>query len=97
MKQEVIPSWLPREEWEGFRPMRKKIKKEMTPRAEQMAMKKLQWLMDQGEEAALALAQSEYYNWQDLYAVKPEFYQMMKDVEPQSAAVLQFTSRKWAN
>lgn len=65
-----IPDWVPSEPWSDFVAMRIRIKKPMTDRAKQMAIKKLAELMDHGHDIAAVLDQSVFNSWQDLYPIK---------------------------
>jgi hypothetical protein len=65
-----LPDWIPFAEWQEFREMRAKIKKPLTPRAEQMAITELDGLREKGEDAATVLLQSVFHCWQSLYPVK---------------------------
>lgn len=62
-----LPDWLPKDDWQAFKEMRKTIKKPMTGRAEQMIIKKLQ-AMKSG--ASQILQQSIINCWQDIYELK---------------------------
>lgn len=65
-----LPDWLPKEAWEGFEAMRKAIKKPLTDRARQMALNKLDEFRKAGHDPRRVLEQSEFNQWQDLYAPK---------------------------
>lgn len=65
----ALPEWLPSEAWAGYVEMRRKIRKPMTPRAEQLAINTLQKLKDQGQDAGAVLDQSVMNSWQGLFAV----------------------------
>jgi hypothetical protein len=66
----VLPDWVPKEPWQGFEAMRQRIKKPLSDRAKRMAVNKLDDLRKQGHDAAKVLEQSEFNQWQDLYAPK---------------------------
>lgn len=94
----TYPDWLPLEAWEGFKAMRKTIKKPMTARAETMAIKMLDTLRLQGENVELVLMQSEYHGWQGLFAVKPEFRQQITgDTRKGSEFLDKISDRTWAH
>lgn len=62
-----LPDWLPKDDWQAFKEMRKAIKKPMTERAEQMLIKKLQAMKS---SPSLILQQSIINCWQDIYELK---------------------------
>lgn len=72
----VLPEWVPKEVWNDYLEMRKKIKKPMTSAAKKLAVKKLQLLTDfpsNGEAIQIAtkiLNQSVFHNWQGLFPLK---------------------------
>lgn len=68
-----MPDWLPKENWQGFVEMRQKIRKPMTQRAVAMILKKLEGLMQTGQDVAAVLDQSVVKSWQDVFPVKQEF------------------------
>lgn len=65
-----LPDWMPLEAWQGFREMRIKIKKPMTPRAERMAISKLEDFRSRGHDPTEILNQSTFNDYQDLYEIK---------------------------
>lgn len=65
----MMPDWVPIEAWAGYLEMRKKIRKPMTPRAEQLAINTLDKLRQQGQDVAAVLDQSTLNSWQGLFAV----------------------------
>lgn len=65
----MIPDWMPAEAWQGYLDMRKKIRKPMTARAEQLAINTLDKLRQQGQDAGAVLDQSTMNSWQGLFAV----------------------------
>jgi len=67
---EKLPDWLPVEAWNGYVEMRKRIKKPMTGRAEQLRLVDLQKFHDSGYDVAAILDQSTANNWTDLYEPK---------------------------
>lgn len=68
-----LPDWLDKEGWEDYKAMRKLIKKPMTPRAEELAIKKLKRLINQGYNNTDILEQSVFNSWQGLFPIKEEF------------------------
>lgn len=68
--QAPLPDWLPMEAWTGFVEMRKRIRKPMTPRAQQLVLKALQDMQSKGLSVAQALDNSTRNSWVDVYAPK---------------------------
>lgn len=66
-----LPDWIPLEAWNAWVDMRKKKKKPLnTDRAINMAINKLESLMNQGHNPEEVLDQSTFNNWQGLFPVK---------------------------
>ena len=65
------PVWVPEEAWNGYKAMRKKLRKPMTERAEKMLVNDLEKLKDAGEDITACLEQSELRCWLGVFAVKP--------------------------
>lgn len=65
-----LPDWLDKEIWEAFLEMRKKIKKPLTPYAEQLAIKKLEKFRADGEDAQEILDRAIIGSWQGIYSLK---------------------------
>ena len=65
-----LPGWIDREAWEGFAAMRKSIKKPMTQRAMDLAVKALAKLAEMGHAPAAVLNQSTLHSWIGLFEVK---------------------------
>lgn len=68
--QAPLPEWLPMEAWTGFVEMRKRIRKPMTPRAQQLVLKTLEDMRAKGLSVAQALDNSTRNSWVDVYAPK---------------------------
>lgn len=68
--QAPMPEWLPMEAWTGFVEMRKRIRKPMTPRAQQLVLKTLEDMRAKGLSVAQALDNSTRNSWVDVYAPK---------------------------
>jgi hypothetical protein len=62
-----VPEWVPIESWKGFVEMRKRIRKPMTPRAEQLAIKTLDKLRSKGNDPEQVLDRSTMACWQGLF------------------------------
>lgn len=69
-EKNIIPDWIPAEEWKGFIDMRKRIRKPMTDRAVQLAISTLEKLKSQGEDVAQVLNQSVMKSYTGLFPVK---------------------------
>lgn len=69
---EIIPSWVDADAWEGWKEMRKKIRKPLTSRAMQLALKKLEELKQAGENITDVLDQSTLNCWQSFYPVRKD-------------------------
>lgn len=69
MKNLSLPDWIPAEAWAGYVEMRKKIKKPMTERAEQLAIATLDKLRQQGQDVGAVLDQSVMNAWQGLFPI----------------------------
>lgn len=65
-----LPGWIDREAWEGFAAMRKSIKKPMTQRTMDLAVKALAKLAEMGHAPAAVLNQSTLHSWVGLFEVK---------------------------
>lgn len=70
----VIPDWIPKDEFEEYRKMRIKIKKQMTGKAVELAVNKLEKLKKEGYDLKAVLEQSILNSWQGLFPVKIEGY-----------------------
>lgn len=69
----ILPQWLPQEAWDGYIEMRKTIKKPLTKRALEMAIRKLDEFRKRGWEPGAILDQSTFMCWQGLYPLKGDF------------------------
>lgn len=65
-----IPDWVPDRAWKAFVEMRQKIKKPLTEYAKELALKDLQNLVEQGQNAEAVINQSVLKSWQGFFAVK---------------------------
>ncbi len=68
----MLPDCVPRESWDGYVEMRRKIKKPMTDRAVKLAIGVLEGLVARGQDAGAVLDQSTFYGWQGLFEVRVE-------------------------
>ena len=68
--QAPLPDWLPMEAWSGYVEMRKRIRKQMTPRAQQLVLKSLADMQAKGLSVAQSLDNSTRNSWVDVYEPK---------------------------
>ena len=68
----LLPDWVNREAWDGFVEMRKKIKKPLTDRAMNLALKDLEKLRLEGHNPIEVLNQSTKNCWQGLFPIKEQ-------------------------
>lgn len=66
----VLPSWIPKDAWDAYLEMRRRIRKPMTQRAMELAVIELAKLRDQGHDPKAVLDQSTLHSWQGLFEVK---------------------------
>lgn len=66
----ALPEWIDKDAWQGYEEMRRKIRKPMTDRARQMAVKELAGLQARGHPANSVLDQSTQHSWQGLFELK---------------------------
>ena len=66
----ILPDFIPKEAWEGFVEMRKKIKSPITDYAVKRAINKLKEMKEAGEDIEKVLDQSTMANWKGLFPVK---------------------------
>lgn len=70
--QAPLPDWLPKEAWAGYVEMRKRIRKQMTPRAQQLVLKSLADMQAKGLSVAQSLDNSTRNSWVDVYEPKEQ-------------------------
>ena len=68
--QAPLPAWLPQDAWAGYVEMRKRIRKQMTPRAQQLVLKSLADMQAKGLSVAQSLDNSTRNSWVDVYEPK---------------------------
>lgn len=66
----VLPDWMPADSWSEFVKFRKQIKAPMTDRAQELALKKLATLKDEGNDPVAVIEQSMINGWKGLFEVK---------------------------
>jgi hypothetical protein len=67
------PDWLPLESWAGFMEMRKSCHRPLTPRAQELIIKKLAKLRAEGHDPARVLDQSVERGWQGIFPIKDDY------------------------
>lgn len=65
-----LPPWIDQEAWFAYDEMRKKIRKPMTPRAQELVLKKLAGFEARGFSSTASLNQSVMSSWTDVYEPK---------------------------
>jgi uncharacterized protein YdaU (DUF1376 family) len=68
----ALPDWLPREPWDGFVEMRRKIKKPLTDRGILLAIKKLAELRAQGQDVTAVLDKATLNCWAEPWGTKAQ-------------------------
>ena len=68
--QAPLPDWLPMEAWAGYVEMRKRIRKQMTPRARTLVLQALDKMRAKGVDVSQALDNSTRNSWVDVYEPK---------------------------
>jgi len=68
----ILPDWMPKEEWDGFVEMRKKIKKPLTDLAKKLTVNELERLKKAGNEPRAVLNQSIQRSWQGVFELKSQ-------------------------
>lgn len=66
----LIPDWLPTDKWQDFKDHRKALKKPLTPKAEQLAISKLDSLRISGNDPVEVINNSIMNGWQGLFELK---------------------------
>lgn len=74
----VLPSWIDAQAWADYEDMRGKLRKPMTDKARQLAVRELEKLQAQGFSPRLVLEQSVLNSWQGLFELKGQFLQQNK-------------------
>lgn len=68
----ILPDWVPKQEWDNFVEMRKKIRRPMTEAAMKLAVRELEKLRQKGEDVVSVINQSILNAWQSFYPIKNE-------------------------
>lgn len=66
----VLPDWIPKETWDQFLEMRKRIKKPPTEYAIKLLIDKLNRFRSNGQDIKLVLEKSITSGWQDVFEIK---------------------------
>lgn len=69
-QENLIPDWVPREQWDGFVEMRKKMRSPMTEYAMRLNIGTLSKLRNQGHPPVAVLEQSITHGWKGLFELK---------------------------
>lgn len=69
----ALPDWIGSDLWEAFREVRRGKKAAMTVRAEELILRELQRLKEQGHDPTAVVEQSIRSGWKDVYPVKPDW------------------------
>jgi hypothetical protein len=67
---DTLPPWLPKEPWDGFVEMRKKIRKPLTDTAKNLIIKKLDSFRKQGFDVVAIVEESTMNCWQGVFTPK---------------------------
>lgn len=73
MKAFELPDWIDPETWRDYENMRKQIKRPLSDRARNIAVKKLQDLYRQGYSPEDVLEQSIFMCWQGLFEIRQQY------------------------
>ena len=68
----IVPEWVPTQAWQGYEEMRRRNRKQMTDRARELAVKRLNELREAGHDPEAVLNQSTFNSWQGLFPLKAE-------------------------
>jgi hypothetical protein len=77
----VLPDWLEPSVWQSFREFRRDTKHPLTPAAEELAIKRLRTLMEQGNDPTEVINQSIVSGWRGLFPVKSDRTQQNEQKE----------------
>lgn len=66
----IIPDWMPRQAWEEYVSMRKKIKKPMTKYGMYLATRQLDGMRLDGQDIEAVLNRSTQHSWTGLYEIQ---------------------------
>lgn len=73
MKKDLLPQWIPKDAWNGYCDMRKLKKKPMTPGALTRTLNALEKMMQEGQDIALVLNQSEDQGFVGVFPVSDSY------------------------
>jgi uncharacterized protein YdaU (DUF1376 family) len=93
--QAPLPDWLPMEAWSGYVEMRKRIRKQMTPRAQQLVLKSLADMQAKGLSVAQSLDNSTRNSWVDVYEPKEQPEQAGAKIGSDEYATLHKSAGWW--
>jgi hypothetical protein len=66
----ALPEWVPKEPWNGYLEMRKRIRRQLSTRGVQLILGKLEKLRASGQDPGAVLDQSTEHSWQGVFEVK---------------------------
>ncbi len=80
----VVPDWIPKETWDEFLEMRKRIKKPPTDYAKKLLVAKLDKFRSVGQDVKQVLEKSITSSWQDVFEIKPSHVDIVRQTVPMS-------------
>jgi len=80
----VLPDWLPKETWDAFIQMRKRIGKPPTDYAINLIIAKLERFKSNGQDIKAVLEKSITSSWQDVFEIKPSAVDIVRQTVPMS-------------
>lgn len=85
---QILPDWLPRESWDAFIAMRKKMgkKHEATEYAQTLLIKKLDGMRKDGQDVKAVINESIMNSWVGLYPVKAKLQPEMRNFQGYESA-----------
>lgn len=80
----VVPDWIPKETWDEFLEMRKRIKKPPTNYAKKLLVAKLDKFRSVGQDVKQVLEKSITSGWQDVFEIKASPVDIVRQTVPMS-------------
>jgi hypothetical protein len=80
----VVPDWIPKETWDEFLEMRKRIKKPPTDYAKKLLVAKLDKFRSVGQDVKQVLEKSITSGWQDVFEIKASSVDIVRQTVPMS-------------
>ena len=72
IEEKALPDWLPKDLWNDFIEHRKKLRKPMTDKAEELLLKKVAWLKDKGHNPKHVLMTAIERGWLSVFEPKEQ-------------------------